>query len=340
MYPISDWKKERLPVIPIKDERVNFFAKYGVEMAAVAGCALSWRTLKLPAAEGILDGLDAHGLLRSDVNYAEASSGRMAEMYLARAKSRGLRRDQFTFLIRDDVPGAKKGIVRFGGADRIEPGRKSNAIQLARDMGGGGWNGKGWNIGANSTVNPDQYATPYAYTHYEGWASENIVEQFGEFDDIVVPVGTGSTMIGLRRGLHARLEKKPNIIGAMCADGVEVPGMRDEKKMAFVRHPWREAADAIIKVSRSPSFLTAPWISWEIDSNAAPSGGAAYVATCLYLEQLRRKDAKLLHDRRVLFVIHDEASQYVGDRMDEFPMEAFYLPTATLPEELIFGGGK
>ena len=339
MYPITEWKKERLPVIPITDERINFFAEHGVTMAAVAGCALSWRTLKLPAAEGLLDGLEERGLLGRDFNYIEASSGRMAEMFLARAKSRGLLRQQFTFLIRDDVPGAKKGLVRFSGADRIEPGRKRNPIQLARDMGGGGWNGNGWNVGSNNTVNPDQYASPFAYTHYEGWASESIVEGFGEFDDIVVPVGTGCTMIGLRRGLHKILKKKPTIVGAMCGDGVEIPGMRDLKRMELIRHPWREAADVLIDVERSPSFLCAPWISWEIDSNVGPSGGAAYVATCLYLQKLL-DDGVDLNGRRVLFVIHDEASQYVGDRMDEFPMEAFYPPTATHPRKLIFGNEK
>lgn len=258
-------------------------------------------------------------------------------MYLARAKKRGLDRHQFTFIIKDDVPGAKKGLVRFAGADRIDPGHKHNPIQFARDLGGGGWLGDHWGIGPNNTVNPDQYACPYTYTHYEGWASEKIVRYGGEFDDLIVPVGTGSTLIGLRRGIHALTRgKKPVIVGALCADGVEIPGMRDLKRMELVRHPWKEAADVQIEVTRKPAFLCAAWVSWDIDSNVAPSGGAAYVATCLYLQGLLDAGENL-KGRRVLFVIHDEASQYVGDRLDEFPAKEFYMPTATVPRELIFG---
>jgi cysteine synthase len=138
--------------------------------------------------------------------------------------------------------------------------------------------------------------------------------------------------------LRKRLGDKLTVVGAMCAPNEEIPGVRSLEKMKHIRQPWQDAVDERIEVTRRPSFLCAPSLSRAIQSNAGPSGGGTYVATCLYLEQiLKTQGEEALQGRKVAFVIHDEASQYVGDRLDEFPQEDFYPPTARTPRELIFG---
>jgi cysteine synthase len=338
MYTLEHWQDEPLPVITITDERVNLYAQYGVTMAAVAGCALSYRSLKLPAAWGLFEGLQEHGLLSRKNNWVENSSGRIAEMYLRTAQHHGLEPEQFTFIMKSDVPSSKRGIVRFHGAEMKDPGSKQDGILMARELGGGGWNGNGWGMGPNNTINPDQYACPYVSKYYETWMAAAILDAFGEFDDLIVPVGTGGTVVGLERGLRHRLGNKLTVVGAMCAPKEEIPGVRSFEKMKYIRQPWQDAVDERIEVTRIPSFLSAPWVSRAIRSNAGPSGGGTYVAACLYLENILKTQGKeALHGRKVVFVIHDEASQYVGDRLDEFPQEDFYPPTARTPRELIFG---
>jgi cysteine synthase len=208
-------------------------------------------------------------------------------------------------------------------------------------MGGGGWRPEGWKKNGKF-LNLGQYDNPAIKTGYRDWAVQKILQEVGEFQVLVCPVGTGGTVIGLSEGFRSRFPV--TVVGALCADGHEIPGMRDEKGMEDVHQAWEAALDYRIKVNRSPAFLCAPWIDWLTGEPTGPSSGAAYVAACLFIQGLIDED-KLDHVRdektgevKVLFVLHDEVTPYVADRfMTEFALENFHLSTAHSPRQLVFG---
>lgn len=346
---LDGWEKCSIPVLPLEDERVNMLVKYGIELDAIAGCALPLGSLKLPGVEGLLSAARAYGAYREGDDVIEATSGRTGSYLVRLAKKYGLRK--VILVMKRDVPRAKSDGPLIAGATIISPDldaefRQISPIKTARNRGGGGWTEKGWQRNGK-LFNLDQYAAPYLKDNYANWAVPKILDAAGEFEVLVVPVGTGGTVVGLSEGFKARFGESMFIVGVLCADDNEIPGMRDAKGMADVKHPWRAACDYVEYVERRPAFLCAPWLDWSVDVPGGPSGGATYVAACRFGRRLAEdpKFAELQHrlrgkrgNIRIRFVVHDDIGPYVADRFTtDYHLDNFNPSTAHPPTTLIFG---
>jgi cysteine synthase len=338
------WEKARLPVVPVYDKRVNMFADCGVEMAFVAGNSLPLGSFKFLAAKSLLDfALDSGVFQKGDVP-VEATSGRTGNAITALAFGEPYCASGVLLVMKTDVPVSKRAGPAVWGAQIIGPDYELTPIQTARKIGGGGWTGS--RLEKNGKlINLDQYANLHVADLYRDWAAPKIIDDFGEFDVSVIPGGTGGTLIGLNEGFQNRFDHKITRVVALCAPKQEIPGMRDELiGMSEVAQPWQKARDYTIEVQRRAAFLCAPWITRVTQIPAGPSGGATYVAGCMFLQQLIDK-GKLDSIRnqktgliKMLMVIHDDIGPYLADRfLSEFSLEEFRPATASLPQKIIFG---
>lgn len=344
---VDEWKSFPVPVVPVTDPRVNMFISRGIHMDAVLGYAMPFGSLKLPAAESLIDAAFASGVLQPGDEIVEASSGRMGNALVHRARPRKI---SVTLVMKPDVPRAKWSWPCIAGARIVTPDLGLSPIATARKMGGGGWVSGGWRKNGK-VVNLDQYAAPALATYYRDNVAPKIFERIAEFDVIVIPVGTGGTIVGLSRYIRNRVGDSVIVVGAMCIDSHgrqrknEIPGMRERADMVEIFQPWEEACDYILEVERDAAFLCAPWLDWSHNITAGPSGGAAYVAMCRFANRILSDPAIEARARkagigvvRMLFIVHDDVVPYAGDRFTtEYALENFHPSTAHTPAKLIFG---
>ncbi len=193
------WRDRELPIFWLEDRQLNMFQDQGVEIGAIIGCASTRGSFKTPAVAGLIRGALMSGVLRKDDIVIENTSGR-AGVELAHLL-RGIVSDLW-LVMKPDVPMAKQGLSRLCGARIILPdiGPGKTGITTARRIGGGGWDAvrKIWNtetMGGARIINLDQYAaTEHVSYLYRTWAVPKILDAFpGEFDYLVVAVGTGGT---------------------------------------------------------------------------------------------------------------------------------------------------
>ena len=311
-----------------------------IEMGAVLGCALPGGSFKLPGIASLIDGAKQEGALVEGDVVVEASSGRALRTIINLLRGYT---SNTVGVMKQDVPTAKRGSVTFAGANVVTPDIGLTPVETARRIGGGGWVDNGWKKNGN-ILNLDQYGSPYLKLGYRDWGAAQIVEEFGDFDVLVVAIGTGGTLLGLAEGLENLLGHKVVVVGVLCADRQEIPGMRDRAGMRDIKHPWEAGCDHVVTMNRQTAFLCAPWLDWGIGANSGPSGGAAYAAACQFayrlIDENRLDEVRVRKDKtgpvKMLFVIHDSADLYVGDRLSEFSLDNFHPSTARTPYQLIF----
>jgi cysteine synthase A len=317
-YYLDLWDRNewRLPVIPL-NPMLNPFAGDRVEMSLIAGNFLPYESMKSLAALALLQYGKENGLIEPGVTtVVEATSGATGLALAHFALSNRFAARGVVLVMNDDVPLGKSAPPRFAGAQiiprekGIPPEKGLSTVETARKM--GTWEGY-WH--------PDQYANIAQTKLYKSWAVPHILRQVPYPTVLVTPVGTGGTAIGLGNGFREALPRIA-VVGARCAPGVELPGMRDLKGMRDIKLPWESAVDECVEVEREPSYLAAAWFQWAQSFMGGLTGGGTYIAALLALK--KRKDNKTLdewRDRtgviRILIVCHDGARPYLVDR---FPM--------------------
>ena len=332
----DDWMKAKIPVVPITDKRVNMFQENGIELFAIAGCALPRGSFKTPAVAGLVNAALACGALQQGDIVVEASSGRTGNELVHMTRG-GV--SEVWLVMKLDVPATKRGLPMIGGARIITPEPGLTPIETARKI-GGGWDRehKMWKKNGKF-LNLDQYGSPHVSDLYETWAVPKILDEIETFDILVTGIGTAGTLVGLSNGFRKRLGDSVTIVGVLCKDGHEIPGMRDLAGMKDIFQPWEEACDYRVTVERDTAFLCAPWLDWTANLPAGPTGGATYAAACRIAKKMIQEGTLDPSGKtRIAFVVHDDITPYVADRfLTEFPMENFNPTTAKLPKELIFG---
>jgi cysteine synthase len=153
-------------------------------------------------------------------------------------------------------------------------------------------------------------------------------------------VGTGGTVIGLGAGLRERVEDV-TVVGAMCASGEEIPGVRDLERMKEITLPWQDALSDCIEVEARVSYLSSLWFNWAEGLTPGLSGGLTYVAALKFLKKrkdegtldaLRSKDGKI----QTVIVFHDGWRPYLVDRFPMLPTDYQSPTTAPKPWELLW----
>lgn len=102
---------------------------------------------------------------------------------------------------------------------------------------------------------------------------------------VAVAMGSGGTVGGVGQYLK---KKYPHIkvVGVRPKLGEQVPGARDEKRMAeVVTLPWADYVDEVVEVSRRDAFIAMRRLWREVEPQPGPTSGLAYYGLTKYLRQ-------------------------------------------------------
>lgn len=331
-----------LPVIPVCDD-LNPFRKDGVELYVALGYHLPYDTMKFLAVLGLLTNARETGILEPGDVLVEATSGASGYVLAQLGTAEPFSASRVVLIMKDDVPLGKRFPPYFAGAEIRPPESGVSGIGTARKLGGGGWKpGKKWRKSREGWLNLDQYANPANGVLYCDWAAPKILEQIRDVNVFCGPVGTGGTIVGLSEGLRGRLGRENvTIVGAMCAPGEEVPGVRDLDAMKEISTPWQRAIDERIEVPAKPSYLAAAWLQWLMSLPVGLSSGLDCVAAWLFLKKHKengdldrfrnQRDGKI----RVVILCHDNARPYVVDRFPMLPTKWQKPRTAPWPWDVL-----
>ena len=348
MSILQYWRKMSIPVVPILDERLNFFQKHGIEMKGILGYEMPWGSFKFLAAASLLEAAHGLGFLSSGTEIIEASSGRTIVAFAKWARPWNV---SVVGVMKSDVPRGKMERARVAGVRIMSPLPGLTGVATARQLGGGGWlgAGSGWGKDGNR-INIDQYAAPY-WHEYRDWGVSSILDADGRladrkgFDVIVAPIGTGLTLAGLGEGFRQRFGESITIVAARCSHQHEIPGMRDDIGLQDVSQPWNQFQDFVVDVDRRPALLCTPWLDWAGGFDGGLSSGGAYVAACQFARRVlsdEMLEAKVRNPKtgkiKIGIVLHDNIDPYPGDRLvTDYSEDCFHPSTADLPEKIIFG---
>jgi cysteine synthase len=294
--------------------------------------------MKFLAALGLAMDARERGLLTPETVIYEATSGATGRNLAMIMPSKPFGVKGVTLIMNDDVPLGKKFPALLAGATIISPHQGLSGIATARKLGGGGWKPDGaWAPAEDGGLTLDQYANPANATFYRDRAAPEIARQVGTTRKVVLvaPVGTGGTIVGLSQGLRDRY-REVMVVGAMCAPGQEIPGVRDLQHMKEITLPWRDALSAPfedhrVEVEARPSYSSCLWFAWTQGLTPGISGGLAYVAALKFLK--KRKEAGTLDALRdengkvqIVIVFHDSWSAYLTDRFTAFLPREYQIP--------------
>lgn len=335
---IENWP---LPVARVKHEELNPFIKDGVEMYVLLGYEAPYGGMKSYAALGMLRNALESGVYQKGDGLIEATSGAFGLPLVNFALTGSFGASEVVLVMNNDVPIGKSVAPFLAGASTRFPEGTLSGIATARKLGGGGWKPDGqWKRPENGLLNLDQYANPANSHFYHRFAAPKVFGSVGAIDVLVSPVGTGGTLIGFSKFFRERTDKLL-VVGAMCAKGTEVPGVRDLDKMAEITQPWREALDVRIEVEQKLAYLCSAWFHWLMGITPGVSSGLDYFAALRFLAGLKKaQELDSVRNKkgtiRVLIVFHDGFRPYVVDRFLANLLTEWQKPsTAPLPSKFL-----
>jgi cysteine synthase A len=255
---------------PLRAEGVRVFGKLMYLLPLLNVKSLPAIHMLLEASRnGRLDGVKA---------IVENSSGNTAFALGVVAPQHGIPR--VVAIVPWDIAPGKIDLLRLCG---VEPRLVRNAegevsgIDLARQ----GGSEPGW-------FSPGQYDNPANPGAYERWMLPEIWDQTGgRLTVFAAGLGTSGTLVGARRYFR-RKGARVALVGAICAPGSAVPGVRNEAAMREITHPWRESVDAVVEVGTRESFKRSLELCRQ-GIMAGPSSGFALAGLIRFLEA--RRDA-------------------------------------------------
>ncbi|HTR18489.1 MAG TPA: pyridoxal-phosphate dependent enzyme [Candidatus Paceibacterota bacterium] len=261
---------------------------------------------KAPVAYELIYAAINSGKITSKTKVVAASSGNTGLGIAQICKAVGLLRCEI--VMQNDTPGSKVGTISALGHPIDTVLLSSGTVQYAREKG----QQPGW-------YNVDQYADRANLLAQFNYMAPQLWGIYGNrIDLIVVPGGTLGTAGGLQKYAQ-NAGFKTKIVLALCADGQEVPGARDE---ARIRRDVKIASvdnfEYRMTATRYQSFLASYAMFSEIDwTPGGPTSGLALSVALRFLQ--RHKDAKTLDQFRgpdenlnVVFLCPDDYRLY-GD---------------------------
>jgi len=266
-----------LPLVELPDA-LNPLRAEGVRVFGKLMYLLPLLNVKsLPAIHMLLEA-SRTGRLEGVKAIVENSSGNTAFALGVAAPHHGIPR--VVAIVPWDIAPGKIDLLRLCG---VEPRLVRNAegepsgIALARE----GGREPGW-------FSPGQYDNPANPGAYERWMLPEIWDQTGgRLTVFAAGLGTSGTLVGARRYFRSKGARIATV-GAICAPGSAVPGVRSEAAMKEITHPWRESVDAVVEVGTRESFKKSLELCRQ-GIMAGPSSGFALVGLTRFLEA--RRDA-------------------------------------------------
>lgn len=161
-------------------------------------------------------------------------------------------------------------------------------------------------------IHLNQYGHPGNLMGHEKYTGPEVLRLLGENAALVaVGMGSGGTAAGIGQYFKFLKGMPTQVLGVRPVLGQQVPGTRDEKRMAaVVTLPWQHYVDHTIEVSRKDSFIAMRRLWQVMVPQVGPSGGLAFCGLVQYLESLASDALKDLRGKTVGFICHDDGRFY------------------------------
>lgn len=276
--------------------KLNPGARYGLEVGALITKLPHIKTV--PAFQMMLEDFQ-DGRFVGVTTIVVPSSGNTAHGVVRLAPAFGIQRVKV--VLPSDITESKRGIIAaLASASIIEPeGRRTTdeeAEELARMPG---------------HYLLDQYkhdGNVRAHQLYTGPEIERACDD--DVDIVAIAMGSGGTVTGVSRHLK-REGRRRIVIGVRPVLGEQVPGARDERRMAqVVTLPWKRAVDAVAEGRRKASFIAMRQLWSEVEPQPGPSSGLAFVGLTRWLEGLDPTEREKLRGKRAVFLCPDDGRFY------------------------------
>jgi cysteine synthase len=279
---------------------LNPFARYGIKMAALTltlshmKTVPAWQMLLEDFKNGVLD--DVHHL---DVD----SSGNTVLATAALGPAYGL---MVTAIMSSDVPSAKIDVLRAFG-NTVNVMQVNNVVETAEQEGN-----------KPGHYHLDQYSHPGNPRAHELYTGPAIVRALGREPALLgIAMGSTGTGYGLQRFFMERSGSSP-VIGARPKSGEQVPGARDEKRIAaVVKFPWQEIITNVVEVGRHEAFVRTRQLWSAVQPQPGPTSGLAWAGLELYMSQMEERVLEGLSGETVAFLCPDDGRFYTAPILAE-----------------------
>ena len=257
-------------------KHLNRFVEYGIEIYGLIPFGIFPHIKTIATIEMMLEDF-AEGRYEGKHTLVVDSSGNTGDAAARLAPAFGFK--NIKVVLATDVPKSKQGILSALSTVKIiaVPGSVAEcAIEEGSHPG---------------HFHLNQYAhmgNMHAHEMHTGPAIIRVLG--GELAVVAIAMGSGGTAAGVGKYLK---QHYPHIkvIGVRPKLGEQVPGARDERRMAeVVRLPWRGYVDAVIDVSRKDAFIATRRLWSEMEPRPGPTSGLAYAGLLDYLGSLHPSD--------------------------------------------------
>lgn len=242
---------------------LNRFAKDNVHMAALVAFGDLPHIKSVPALQMMLDDFKA-GVYAGKHTIVVDSSGNTAHAVARLANAFGFK--DVKVVLSADVPDSKKGILAaLSSVEIIEVGGGKSVAARAREE-----------AEKSGHVHLNQYAHPSNPLAHEYYTGPEIVRSLHRAPAVVaIAMGSAGTAYGVAR-YFKKHHPHTRVVGVRPKLGEQVPGARDEKKMASVTFPWQELVHTVIEMSRKTAFIGMRELWSAVEPQPGPTSGLAW----------------------------------------------------------------
>ncbi len=278
--------------------RLNLFASYGIEVAALIPFKTFPHIKSIPTFQMMLEDFQ-NGLYDDKHTIVVDSSGNTAHAVARIAPAFGFR--EIKTIMAADVPESKKGILAALSSVDVHSvrGGKSVAQEALEEAQKPGH------------YHLNQYSHMGNVRAHELYTGPEVLRSVGDSIAVIaVAMGSGGTVTGIGRFLK-RKHPETVVIGVRPAIGEQVPGARDRLRMEeVVTFPWKEAVDAVVEISRKESFNRMRQLWSAVEPQPGPTSGLAWGGLEQHLGSLTPDALESLRGKRVAFICPDDGRFY------------------------------
>lgn len=200
-----------------------------------------------------------------------------------------------------DVPASKTGILEaLSSVEIIKVGGGKSVSARARE--------EGEKLGHYHLDQYKHMGNMRAHELYTGPEIARVLDY--NVGIIAIAMGSSGTAAGVAQYFHNHYPGTM-IIGVRPILGEQVPGARDQAKMAAeVTIPWETVVDEVVEATRKDSFIATRYLWKEIEPRVGPTSGLAYAGLLRYMETLDAGDFEALKGKTAAFICPDSAMLY------------------------------
>lgn len=283
--------------------RLNPFQPHGIDVFALV-------LLGMPHSKAI----PAHVMLWSDyVNEVYQgvhtlvvdSSGNTVQAVARLASAYGLR---VKAVMSTDVPDTKVGVLRVLGT-AVDVLQVGNVAQTTAE--------ESSRSGHHHLDQYSHHGNPDSHERYTGPEILRLLKP-NQLAAVSVAMGSGGTAYGLAR-CFAERSPDTTVVGVRPKYGEQVPGARDEHRMAeVVKFPWQRYVHAVEEVGRKDSFISMRRLWSAVEPQPGPTSGLAWMGLMQYFERMRKEDRLAdLRGKCAAFFCPDGYLPYVAPTLAE-----------------------